>query len=60
MQADAGAFGTIAADISPAADYCFVDDVEFDLDSPTEGFTSIAEAAEDIHQGKVSFSLFTI
>jgi 3,4-dihydroxy 2-butanone 4-phosphate synthase / GTP cyclohydrolase II len=31
-------------------------DTELDLDSPTEGFTSIAEAIEDIQQGKVSLS----
>lgn len=31
-------------------------DTELDLDSPTEGFASIAEAIEDIRQGKVSIS----
>jgi 3,4-dihydroxy 2-butanone 4-phosphate synthase / GTP cyclohydrolase II len=31
-------------------------DTELDLDSPTEGFASIAEAIEDIQQGKVSLS----
>lgn len=31
-----------------------VDDDEFDLDSPTQGFASIPEAIEDIRQGKVS------
>jgi 3,4-dihydroxy 2-butanone 4-phosphate synthase/GTP cyclohydrolase II len=31
-------------------------DTELDLDSPTEGFTSIADAIEDIRQGKVSIS----
>uniref|UniRef100_M8B9M5 Riboflavin biosynthesis protein ribBA, chloroplastic n=1 Tax=Aegilops tauschii TaxID=37682 RepID=M8B9M5_AEGTA len=30
------------------------DDAELDLDSPTEGFSSISEAIEDIRQGKVS------
>jgi 3,4-dihydroxy 2-butanone 4-phosphate synthase/GTP cyclohydrolase II len=30
------------------------DDAELDLDSPTEGFASIADAIEDIRQGKVS------
>jgi 3,4-dihydroxy 2-butanone 4-phosphate synthase/GTP cyclohydrolase II len=30
------------------------DDTELDLDSPTEGFASIADAIEDIRQGKVS------
>jgi 3,4-dihydroxy 2-butanone 4-phosphate synthase/GTP cyclohydrolase II len=29
-------------------------DAELDLDSPTEGFASIADAIEDIRQGKVS------
>jgi 3,4-dihydroxy 2-butanone 4-phosphate synthase/GTP cyclohydrolase II len=39
------------------------DDAELDLDSPTEGFASIADAIEDIQQGKVSMpcnSLFHI
>jgi 3,4-dihydroxy 2-butanone 4-phosphate synthase/GTP cyclohydrolase II len=31
-------------------------DTELDLDSPTEGFASIADAIEDIRQGKVSIS----
>ena len=31
-------------------------DTELDLDSPTEGFASIADAIEDIRQGKVSTS----
>ncbi|XP_058096935.1 probable bifunctional riboflavin biosynthesis protein RIBA 1, chloroplastic [Magnolia sinica] len=52
MQADAVAFGTIAADITPATDDFFTDNDEFDLDSPTEGFASISEAIEDIRQGK--------
>lgn len=30
------------------------DDAELDLDSPTEGFSSISEAIEDIRRGKVS------
>lgn len=42
------------------ADEFFVDNGEFDLDCPTKGFDSIAEALEDIRQGKVSFFLFTV
>lgn len=53
MQPDAIAFGTLAAQIAPATDDFFVDKDEFDLDHPTEGFTSIPEAIEDIRQGKV-------
>lgn len=30
-----------------------IEDDEFELDSPTEGFNSIPEAIEDIRQGKV-------
>ena len=53
VQADAAALGTIAADMAPVVDGFSADDDELDLDSPTEGFSSIPEAIEDIRQGKV-------
>ncbi|KAJ8648801.1 hypothetical protein MRB53_001824 [Persea americana] len=40
------------ADIIPAGDDVFVDNGEYDLDCPTGGLNSIAEAIEDIRQGK--------
>ncbi|CAD6246252.1 unnamed protein product [Miscanthus lutarioriparius] len=52
VQADAVALGTIAADMAPVVDGFSVDDDELDLDFPTEGFSSIPEAIEDIRQGK--------
>lgn len=54
MQANTVAIETIAADIIPAGDDVFVDNGEYDLDCPTGGLNSIAEAIEDIRQGKVS------
>ncbi|XP_010546346.1 PREDICTED: bifunctional riboflavin biosynthesis protein RIBA 1, chloroplastic-like [Tarenaya hassleriana] len=53
LQPDADALGTLAADTAPAANGFASDDDEFDLDSPTEGFSSIPEAIEDIRQGKL-------
>ncbi|XP_024317660.1 probable bifunctional riboflavin biosynthesis protein RIBA 1, chloroplastic isoform X2 [Brachypodium distachyon] len=52
VQADAAAFGTIAADMAPVVDGFSADDDELDLDLPTEGFSSIPEAIDDIRQGK--------
>lgn len=52
-QTDAVSFGTLAADIVPTTSGFPLDDDEFDLDHPTEGFSSIPEAIEDIRQGKV-------
>ncbi|TVU05486.1 hypothetical protein EJB05_48652, partial [Eragrostis curvula] len=52
VQADAVALGTIAADMAPVVDGFSADDDELDLDRPTEGFSSIPEAIEDIRQGK--------
>lgn len=54
LQPDAIAFGALAADTAPTTFGFSSDDDEFDLDSPTEGFSSIPEAIEDIRQGKVS------
>ncbi|KAL6859073.1 hypothetical protein ACP4OV_018075 [Aristida adscensionis] len=44
IQANSVAFGAIAADMAP--------DVALDPDHPTDGFSSIPEAIEDIRQGK--------
>lgn len=52
IQPDAIAFGTLTADSIPTSTGFPVDNDEFDLDSPTEGFSSIPEAIEDIRQGK--------
>ncbi|KAM3213242.1 hypothetical protein ACQJBY_065942 [Aegilops geniculata] len=52
VQADAAALGTISADMAPVVDGFSADDDELDLDLPTEGFSSIPEAIEDIRQGK--------
>jgi 3,4-dihydroxy 2-butanone 4-phosphate synthase/GTP cyclohydrolase II len=54
IQPDAVAFGTLAADTIPMSSGFPVDNDEFDLDRPTEGFSSIPEAIEDIRQGKVA------
>ncbi|XVE66579.1 hypothetical protein DITRI_Ditri08aG0090000 [Diplodiscus trichospermus] len=50
---DAIAFGTLAADPAPITNGFPIDNDEFDLDRPTEGFASIPEAIEDIRQGKM-------
>jgi 3,4-dihydroxy 2-butanone 4-phosphate synthase/GTP cyclohydrolase II len=46
----------LSANLVSVADKFKDDDTytELDLDSPTEGFASIADAIEDIRQGKVS------
>lgn len=46
------AFGTIAAEITPTARGFFSKD-DYELDRPTDGFSSIPEAVEDIRKGKV-------
>ncbi|XP_059648011.1 bifunctional riboflavin biosynthesis protein RIBA 1, chloroplastic [Cornus florida] len=53
IQPDAMAFGTLAADTTPTARGFPIDNDEYDLDRPTEGFSSIPEAIEDIRQGKI-------
>ena len=62
IQPDTIASGTLAAETTPTTFGFSVDDDEFDLDCPTEGFSSIAEAIEDICQGKVGclFILFIL
>lgn len=54
LQPDLVSFGTLAAEMIPTTlDSSDVDDEEFDLDRPTDGFASIPQAIEDIRQGKV-------
>ncbi|GMN58946.1 hypothetical protein TIFTF001_028036 [Ficus carica] len=53
MQPDAVAFGALSADTAPTSSGFPVDNDEFDLDRPTEGFAPIPEAIEDIRQGKL-------
>lgn len=53
LQADPVAFGTVVADKAPVQQDFFIDNDELDLDCPTEGFSSISDAIEDIRQGKV-------
>ena len=61
IQPDAIAFGTLGADTAPTTNGFPIDNDEFDLDRPTEGFSSIPEAIEDIRQGKVGcFSGFLL
>ncbi|KAK6282332.1 hypothetical protein POUND7_016157 [Theobroma cacao] len=52
-QQDAVAFGTLSADTAPTSNGFPIDNDEFDLDSPTEGFASVPEAIEDIRRGKM-------
>ncbi|XP_059313780.1 bifunctional riboflavin biosynthesis protein RIBA 1, chloroplastic [Lycium ferocissimum] len=53
-QPDAVTFGTLAADVVvPTTSGFSSDNDEFDLDRPTEGFSSVPEAIEDIRQGKM-------
>ncbi|KAK4340040.1 hypothetical protein RND71_041502 [Anisodus tanguticus] len=52
-QPDAVAFGTLAADVVPTTSGFPLDNDEFDLDRPTEGFSYVPEAIEDIRQGKM-------
>lgn len=49
MKPDAPAFGALMSEIIPQHD-------GYDLDCPTDGFSSIEEAIEDIRQGKVCLS----
>ncbi|KAL3527596.1 hypothetical protein ACH5RR_012252 [Cinchona calisaya] len=53
IQPNAVGFGELAAEITPnTVGFLTIDD-EFDLDCPTEGFSSIPEAIEDIRQGRM-------
>ncbi|KAJ8764761.1 hypothetical protein K2173_009161 [Erythroxylum novogranatense] len=53
VQPEAIALETLAADNTAITSGFPMDDDEFDLDHPTEGFSSIPEAIEDIRQGKI-------
>ncbi|KAL5992561.1 Bifunctional riboflavin biosynthesis protein RIBA 1, chloroplastic [Asimina triloba] len=52
LKADSIALGTIEADIAPATNDSLINNDDFDLDQPSEGFSSIPQAIEDIRQGK--------
>ncbi|XP_049352311.1 bifunctional riboflavin biosynthesis protein RIBA 1, chloroplastic-like [Solanum verrucosum] len=52
-QPDAVTFATLEADGVPTTSGFLSDDDECDLDCPTEGFSSVPEAIEDIRQGKM-------
>lgn len=57
VNSNGGAFGTPAAEITPTTRDFFPNEDVYDLDVPTEGFSSIPEAIEDVRQGKVGASL---
>ncbi|KAI7727980.1 hypothetical protein M8C21_002825 [Ambrosia artemisiifolia] len=52
IQPDSIALGTLAAETTSLNDFSTAAD-ELDLDQPTPGFSSIADAIEDIRQGKM-------
>ncbi|KAJ4811246.1 Riboflavin biosynthesis protein RibBA [Rhynchospora pubera] len=51
-KADFMVLGTMSADMAPVPDGFSGGDEERDLDCPTEGFSSIPDAIDDIQQGK--------
>uniref|UniRef100_A0A803LGR8 GTP cyclohydrolase II n=1 Tax=Chenopodium quinoa TaxID=63459 RepID=A0A803LGR8_CHEQI len=51
-QADSVSMGALSADTAPTSAGFAAENDECDLDRPTEGFSSIAEAIEDVRQGK--------
>lgn len=53
LQPDSVILGALSADMAPASSGFPVDNDEFDLDMPSEGFSTIPEAIEDIRNGKV-------
>ncbi|GER30074.1 riboflavin biosynthesis protein RibBA [Striga asiatica] len=53
VQSDSVVLGTLSADVSPITSGFPAENDEFDLDQPSEGFSSIAEAIEDIRHGKM-------
>lgn len=53
LQSDAIILGALSADTASIASGFPVEGDEFDLDLPSEGFSSIPEAIEDIYNGKV-------
>ncbi|KAK7399591.1 hypothetical protein VNO78_10776 [Psophocarpus tetragonolobus] len=52
-QLDTFDFGTVSPERNPTISDLFVDRIEHNLDCPTQGFSSIPEAIEDIRQGKL-------
>ncbi|KAL1564632.1 Bifunctional riboflavin biosynthesis protein RIBA 1, chloroplastic [Salvia divinorum] len=53
IQSDSVALGALAADMVPTASGFPLESDEFDLDKPSEGFSSIPEAIKDIREGKM-------
>ncbi|KAL3635322.1 Bifunctional riboflavin biosynthesis protein RIBA 1, chloroplastic [Castilleja foliolosa] len=53
VQSDSVVLGALSADMAPTSSGFPVDNDEFDLDLPSEGFSSIPEAIEDIKNGKM-------
>lgn len=53
VQSDALVLGPLSADTAPTTSGFPVESDDFDLDLPSEGFSSIPEAIEDIWKGKV-------
>ncbi|KAK7359016.1 hypothetical protein VNO77_00960 [Canavalia gladiata] len=53
QQLDTFSYGTVSEEIDPIINGFFADSNEHDLDCPTQGFSSIPEAIEDIRQGKL-------
>lgn len=53
IQPDSVVLGALGADMAPTASGFPVGNDEFDLDMPSEGFSTIPEAIEDIRNGKV-------
>ncbi|CAL1377613.1 unnamed protein product [Linum trigynum] len=52
LQPDVVDFATLSAEMTPTRTSFSLDNDEYDLDRPTEGFSSIPDAIEDIRQGK--------
>lgn len=55
VQSDSVVLGALSADVAPTTSGFPIENDEFDLDFPSEGFSSIPEAIEDIRKGKVGF-----
>ncbi|KAJ6777145.1 34-DIHYDROXY-2-BUTANONE 4-PHOSPHATE SYNTHASE [Salix koriyanagi] len=53
LQPEAIAFGTLSADTASITNDFGVGNDDHELDRPTEGFSSIPDAIEDIRQGKI-------
>ncbi|KAL1534356.1 Bifunctional riboflavin biosynthesis protein RIBA 1, chloroplastic [Salvia divinorum] len=53
VQSDSVVLGALAADMAPTASGFPLESDEYDLDMPSEGFSSIPEAIKDIREGKM-------